>query len=83
MGIPLAIFYYTYLVFVLIFLVFTFFNIYHLVRFGFLTIGNIVIIAFYITVSILILLISWNYIGQIDWQQTISITPQITPQFNF
>lgn len=78
MSIPLAILYYLYLVFVAGFLLFTFFNVYHLVRFGFLTIGNIIIIGFYIIVSILILLISWGYISQIDWQQTIPITPQFT-----
>lgn len=77
MGFPIAIFYYAYLVFVLGFLLFTFFNVFHLVRFGFLTVGNITIIAFYITVSILILLISWGYIGQIDWTQTIMITQTI------
>jgi len=77
MGIPIAIFYYIYLIFVVIFLFFTFFNIYHLVRFGFLTIGNIVMIAFYIAVSILILLISWGYISQINWQQMISVTPLV------
>jgi hypothetical protein len=75
MGIPLAIFYYVYLVFVAIFLLFTLFNVYHLIRFGFLSVGNIVMIAFYITVSILILLISWQYISQIDWQQEIPIAP--------
>jgi len=77
MGFPIAIFYYIYLFFVSIFLLFTIFNVYHLVRFGFLTVGNIVIICFYIAVSILILLISWAYIGQIDWQQIIPIIGQI------
>lgn len=74
MAIPLAIFYYIYLAFVAFFLLFTLFNVYHLVRFGFLTIGNISVTAFYIIVSILILIISWGYIGQIDWQQAVTIT---------
>ena len=78
MGIPIAIFYYVYLVFVVIFLFFTFFNIYHLVRFGFLTVGNVVMIGFYIAISIIILLISWYYIEQIDWQQAIPIIQTIT-----
>ncbi len=76
MGIPLAIFYYLYLVFVMIFLFFTFANVYHLLRFGFLTIGNIVSVVFYILISISILMISWNYIGQIDWTQSIPLTTQ-------
>lgn len=80
MGIPLEIFYYIYLIFVLIFLFFTFFNVWHLIRFGFLTVGNIIIIVFYILVTIMIILISWYYIGQIDWRQTIPII--VEPKFN-
>ena len=74
MEIPLAIFYYVYLVFVLVFLLFTLFNIYHLVRFGYLTLSNLIIVAFYIFGSIAILSISWGYIGAIDWQQSLPIT---------
>jgi len=48
-------------------------------RFGFLTLGNIVMVIFYLIVSSLILIISWNYISQIDWQQTISVIPQFQP----
>lgn len=78
MEISLAIFYYIYLVLVLVFLLFTFFNIYHLVRFGYLTLGNVVMIGFYTAVSIAILLISWGYISQFDWQQTIQLAPTLT-----
>jgi len=77
MGIPLSLFYYIYLVFVVVFLFFTFFNVWHLIRFGFLTVGNIVMIAFYILVTIMILLISWYYIGQIDWKETIPIMMEL------
>ena len=77
LEIPLVIFYYIYLILVLVSLFFTFFNVYHLVRFGFLTISNIVAIAIYIFVSATILLISWNYIGQIDWQQSIPLIQEI------
>lgn len=79
MGIPLSIFYFIYLIFVIGFLLFTFFNVYHLIRFGFLTAGNIMIIIFYVAVSILIFSISWFYISQIDWQTTIPIL--VTPKF--
>ncbi len=75
MSIPLAIFYYLYLIFVLIFLLFTLFNIYLLIRFSYLTLVNLVIIGFYIAVSILILLISWGYISTIDWHQSIQLIP--------
>ena len=78
MEIPISIFYFIYLGFVIFFLLFTFFNIYHLIRFGSLTIANISIIIFFIVVTPLILAISWGYINQIDWQQGIPITPQLS-----
>jgi hypothetical protein len=71
MAIPLSIFYYLYLFFILVFLAFSFFNVYTLLRFGFLTLSNLIIVVFYLAVSVLILTISWNYIGQIDWHQSV------------
>ncbi|MFA6255168.1 MAG: hypothetical protein WC675_04050 [Patescibacteria group bacterium] len=76
MEISLSIFYYIYLIFVIIYLFYTFSNIYHLVRFGFLSVSNITLIFFYLAVSILILTISWRYISQINWHQMISLIPQ-------
>jgi hypothetical protein len=76
MDVSISIFYYIYLVFVGFFLFFTFFNAYHLVRFGFLSLGNITVIIFYIVVTALILSISWGYISQIDWQQSFYVAPQ-------
>jgi len=76
MAIPLSIFYYTYLILLAVFLFFTFFNVYHLVRFGFLSLSNLVMIIFYIIISILIITVSWNYIGQIDWTQSIQLAAQ-------
>ena len=76
MAIPLSIFYYAYLALLGIFLLFTFFNIYHLVRFGFLSLGNLAMIIFYIVISALIIMVSWNYIGQFDWTQSIQIAAQ-------
>ena len=77
MAIPLSIFYYIYLVFVAGFLLYTFFNVYHLVRFGFLTVSNVTVTVFYLIASILILTISWGYIGQIDWHQTFFLVPSL------
>ena len=78
LEIPLIILLAIYLILVLVSLFFTFFNVYHLARFGFLTISNVVAIAFYVGVSATILLVSWGYISQVDWQQSISLIPQIT-----
>lgn len=77
MSIPLYIFYFIYLGLVAIFLLFTLFNIYHLIKFGYLSLNNIIIISFYIIVTILILLISWRYISQINWQENLELMPAI------
>ena len=77
-GFSLSIFYYVYLGFVLIFLLFTFFNIYHLVRFGPSLAVSTAVIAFYIVVSIFIFQISWQYIASVDWKQTIPILIQLS-----
>ncbi|OGY44251.1 MAG: hypothetical protein A2729_04905 [Candidatus Buchananbacteria bacterium RIFCSPHIGHO2_01_FULL_39_14] len=78
MGIPLAFFYYLYLLAVGVFLLFTLFNVYHLIRFGFLNLTNIIVTAFFIGVSIMILLISWQAINQFNWNQMIILTPITT-----
>ena len=75
MFISLSIFYYFYLILAAIFLIFTFFNVYHLLRFGVLGLGSIIIILFYLTVSLLMIVISWRYIAVIDWQQEIRLFP--------
>lgn len=77
MEISLSLFYFIYLIFVVIFLFFTFANVYHLLRFGFLSVSNLVLVAFYILGSVAILAISWGYIGQIDWTQMIPIMTQV------
>ncbi len=73
-GIPLAIFYYLYLACVVGFLLFTFFNVYHIIRFGFLTVGSISMIVCYLGGSIAIIAVSWFYINVIDWGQVIPFT---------
>lgn len=74
MGIPLYIFYFIYLALVVVFLFFTYFNVYHLVKYGLPTIINLLIIVFFLAVSCAILFISWEYTSQINWQQVIPIT---------
>lgn len=76
MGIPIIFFYYLYLVFVAVYLFFTFFNVYHLVRFGFVSFSNIILIIFYLAVSTLILMISWQYISQVNWLEPLPLIPK-------
>ena len=77
MAIPLAIFYLVYAILVFIFLVFSAFHVYHLIRFGFLSLTNIAIITFYIFVSMAILSISWYYISAFDWSAQIPFSIQL------
>lgn len=81
MSITLEIFYYIYLVFVLGFLGFTFFNVFHMLKFGFLNTATIVIVAFYLFVSVAMLSISWYYINQVEWTRQIPITVNLKTTF--
>ena len=67
MVITLAIFYYLYLGAILLFFILGLFNIYHLLRFGFLSWVNISIILVYILISAGFLLWSLNLLINIDW----------------
>lgn len=77
MVLPLAIFYFIYLGFVLIFFLYTLFNLYHLVRFGLLGIPVIIVMFVYLAGSAAILMLSWGSIAQVDWNQSISLMPTI------
>ena len=74
MGIPLYLFYFIYLALIVVFIFYSLFNIYHLVRFGFLGIVSIVIIFFYIGISIAILLLTASFANQVDWQVVIPMS---------
>ena len=68
MEFTLAIFYYLYLLLIGLFLLFSFFNYYHLIKFGFWSWGNWGVMIFYALVAVAIFLISWSYFAKIDWQ---------------
>ena len=78
MGIPLSIFYFIYLVLVLVYLAYTFFNVYHLLRFGQLSIATFAVCVFYIAGSVVVLLFTWQSISGINWNQTLPILPDMT-----
>lgn len=69
MVINLSIFYYLYLIVVFIFLLFSVFNLYHLLRFGFASIGNIFVIFAYILIAVMLLSTSFELLSLIDWHQ--------------
>lgn len=77
MSIPIALFFYLYVFVILVFILYSCFNIYHLLRFGHLTWGTISTLVVYILVAAIILTISFFYINQINWQQEITLYPAI------
>ena len=69
--ITIAIFYYFYLAVILFFIVYSLFNIYHLIRFGFFSLTNILVMILYIIVSALLLMYSFELLMPVDWNVTL------------
>ncbi len=65
--ITLAIFYYLYLAIILFFAIYSLFNIYHLIRFGFASLFNVSIILIYIVIATSLISYSFNLLTPIDW----------------
>lgn len=72
--ITLIILYYLYLFFVALFTLYSLFNVYHLLRFGFASLTNILIIIIYMMAAGLLLAFSFYQLSFIDWS---------TPIFNW
>lgn len=60
-----------YLAIILFFIVYSFFNFYHLIRFGFASLTNILVMLIYITVSTALIFYSLTLLMQIDWSITL------------
>ncbi|MDO8669741.1 MAG: hypothetical protein Q7K65_05670 [Candidatus Buchananbacteria bacterium] len=65
--ITIVVFYYLYLVIVLFFVIYSFFNIYHLIRFGFASFTNIIIIVAYLIAATFLIAYSFILLNQVDW----------------
>lgn len=76
MSIPLYIFLIIYLAMVFVFFIFSFFALYHLVRFGVSNFTGFFMTFIYLGVSILILFATLQYINNVNWKEEI-------PLFNF
>lgn len=84
-SVPYVIFLGIYLVIVLAILVFAFFSLYHLLRFGFRTTVNVGMTFVLIAGTILILFVSYRSLQQIDWTASIEFElpfESITPFWN-
>lgn len=76
--IPVSIFLIVFLFFVLMVLLFTFFNVYHMVRYGKAGPTTIAITAIYLIVVLSLLMASLYLISTADWSATINLIPTNT-----
>lgn len=70
---PLYILLILYAIFLLGFAFFSLFAVYHLIKFGFRSLANFLMIFIFLGVSTIILFASWQAIIQIDWLQNITL----------
>jgi len=68
MTIPLIAFLYLYLLFILVWLIFTVIAFYHIIRYGQIGFISISVMLLYLVVTTAILYLSFQYLSRIDWQ---------------
>ena len=73
--IPASIFLFIFLFFALMVLLFTFFNVYHMVRFGEARFKTIFITIVYVIIIISLFAYSTYLLSQADWSATLRIIP--------
>jgi len=73
MQIPLSIFLLGYLIYIAVFLFFSFFNLYHMTKYGFVSFWAWAVTVSYIVLTALALFVSYYYIAQIDWTQSFEV----------
>ena len=70
---PLYILLILYAIFLLAFAFFSLFAVYHLIKFGFRTFGNFLMIFVFLGIGVIVLFMSWQALVQIDWMQSITL----------
>ena len=78
MQFQLSIFLYIYYGFLAIWLVFILTAVYHMLKFGFKTVSTLLITVLFLLVTISMLVVSYGFISQIDWQTEISLFNSFT-----
>lgn len=73
MSFPISIFLYFYYAFLFIWLVFSVAMLYHMLKFGFKSPSTFFVTFGYLAVSVIIIVSSFIYISQVDWQSEISV----------
>ena len=72
-SIPLYIILIPYALFLLGFAFFAFFAIYHLIRFGFKTFSNFLMMFVFLGVTVIVLFVSYQMISEINWFNEVQI----------
>lgn len=73
MTFPLIYFLYIYYAFLAIWSLFCFVVVFHMLKYGFKNLTNFIVTLIFIVVSIILVIISFYFINQIDWGTNISI----------
>lgn len=76
MSVPLSLLFYIYLASIVIFFLFSFFNIYHILRFARINTFNVTLIFFFLFISGVIIFVSFWNLGGIDWQASVDLIPK-------
>lgn len=76
--IPISILLIVFLFFMLVVLLFTFFNVYHMVRYGKAGATTIFLTTIYLTAVLGLFMVSLYFISTADWSTTINLLPQNT-----
>jgi hypothetical protein len=74
MTIPLIAFLFFYLLFVLVWLIFSLIGLYHIIRYGQMNAACIFVIIIYLAVSAIILYLSYLVLSQINWNIGLTIS---------
>lgn len=73
-SIPIAVLLILYAIFILFFLLYSFFNMYHVLRFGVANVTTCAIVAVYVTGSVILLGVSAASLLRYDWSTPFSVT---------
>ncbi|HCC22602.1 TPA: hypothetical protein DF272_00260 [Candidatus Falkowbacteria bacterium] len=79
MQIQLSFFLFVYLIFIAVFLFYTFFNLYHILKFGFVSLWAYLITFAYIGATVVALFVSYLYIAEIDWSTSFELFQAYSP----
>ena len=74
MTIPIIAFFYLYLLFVLVWLIFSVIALYHMVKYGQINAASILATIGYLAFSVVILYLSYQFFVRIDWNVGLTIS---------